>query len=63
MATLLDYKNVGFYVIANDARKYKQVINSFAEYENRYKFIANDLIRELYSAQINLKELRVDIGL
>ena len=63
MATLLDYKNVGFYVIANDAKKYNQVINSFSEYENRFKFIANDLIGELYSAEINLKELRIDIGL
>ena len=63
MATLLDYKNVGFYVIANDTKKYNQVINSFSEYENRFKFIANDLIGELYSAEINLKELRINIGL
>lgn len=63
MATLLDYKNVGFYVIANDAKKYNQVINSFSEYKNRFKFIANDLIGELYSAEINLKELRINIGL
>jgi len=63
MATLLDYKNVGFYVIANDSKKYKQVISSFSEYEERYKFIANDLLGELYSAEINLKELRMDIGL
>lgn len=63
MATLLDYKNAGFYVISNNAKKYKQVINSFSEYEDRYKFIANDLIGELYSAEINLKELRIEIGL
>ncbi len=63
MATLLDYKNVGFYVISNDGKKYKQVIRSFHEYVDRYKFIANDLIGELYSAEINLKELRTDIGL
>jgi len=63
MATLLDYKNVGCYVISNDAKKYKQVINSLSEYEERYKFIANDLIGELYSAELNLKELRIDIGL
>lgn len=63
MATLLDYKNVGFYVIANDAKKYNQVINSFSEYKNRFKFIVNDLIGELYSAEINLKELRINIGL
>lgn len=63
MATLMDYKNVGFYVIANDSKKYKQVINSFSEYEERYKFISNDLIGELYSAELNLKSLRIDIGL
>lgn len=63
MATLMDYKNVRFYVISNDAKKYKQVINSFSEYEERYKFIANDLISDLYSAELNLKELRFDIGL
>jgi hypothetical protein len=63
MATLLDYKNVCFYVISNDGKKYKQVIRSLHEYVDRYKFIANDLIGELYSAEINLKELRTDIGL
>jgi hypothetical protein len=63
LATLLDYKNVGFYVISNDPKKFRQVIKSFSEYEERYKFIANDLIGELYSAEINLKETRVEIGL
>jgi len=63
MATLIDYSNVGLYVIANDPKKFKQVISSFPETENRYKFVANDLLGDLYSAEINLKELRVDIGL
>ena len=63
MATLLDYSNVGLYVIANDSKKYSQVINSFTEYQERYKFIANDLVGELYSAELNLKQIRVDIGL
>ena len=63
MATLLDYKNVGFYVISNDARKYKQVISSFVEYQSRYKFLANNLVGELYSAELNLRELRKEIGL
>ncbi|MGB7582127.1 MAG: hypothetical protein WBL85_06745 [Sedimentisphaerales bacterium] len=63
MATLLDYKNVSFFVIANDSKKYKQVMNSFSEYESRYKFIANDFIDDLYSAELNLKELRIEIGL
>jgi len=63
MATLMDYSNVGLYVIANDSKKYSQVINTFTEYQNRYKFIANDLVGELYSAELNLKQLRIDIGL
>ena len=63
MATLIDYENVRFYIVSNDAKKYKQVISSFSEYEERYKFISNDLIGDLYSAELNLKELRIDIGL
>lgn len=63
MATLIDYLNVGLYVISNDPKKFKQVVSSFPETENRYKFVANDLLGELYSAEISLKELRVDIGL
>lgn len=63
MWTLIDYKNVNFYVIANDARKYKQVINSFNEYGDRFRFVANDLVGKLYSAELNLRELRVEIGL
>lgn len=63
MSTLIDYKNVNFYVIANDARKYKQVINSFNEYGDRFRFVANDLVGKLYSAELNLRELRVEIGL
>jgi len=63
MTTLIDYKNVCFYIISTEAKKYRQVIKSFSEYIDRYKFIAIDLIGELYSAEINLKELRIDIGL
>ena len=63
MVTLLDYQNVGFYVISNDAKKYKQVINSFSEYENRFKFIEKELISDLYAAELDFKKLRNDIGL
>jgi hypothetical protein len=63
MSTLIDYQNVGFYIISNDAKKYKQVINSFSEYKDRYKFIAYDLIGDLYSAEMNLKDLRIEIGI
>ncbi|OHB58017.1 MAG: hypothetical protein A2173_09470 [Planctomycetes bacterium RBG_13_44_8b] len=63
MATLMDYQNVGLFVISNDSKKYDQVINSFLEYRDRYKFIANELIDELYSAELGLEELRKEIGL
>jgi hypothetical protein len=63
MATLIDYANVGLYVIANDAKKFMQVISPFHEIANRYKFVPNDLLGELYAAEINLKELRIEIGL
>ena len=63
MATLLDYANVQLYVIANDSKKYTQVINSFTEYQERYRFIANNLVSELYSAELNLRGLRTNIGL
>lgn len=63
MATLIDYQNVGLFVISNDSKKYDQVLTSLSEFENRYRFIANDLIDELYSAELGLKELRKEIGL
>jgi len=63
MATLIDYKEVPLYVIANDSKKFTQVINSFSEYNDRYRFVSNNLIGDLYAAEMNLKELRIDIGL
>ena len=63
MATLLDYTNVNFYIIANDSRKYKQVLSSFIDISNRYKFIQTKILGDLYAAEKNLKDLRVEIGL
>lgn len=63
MATLIDYANVDLYVIANDARKFRQVLSSFREYSERYRFVANESLGQLYSAELNLQELRLDIGL
>jgi hypothetical protein len=63
MATLIDYSNVGLYVISNDSKKYNQVFNSLYENANRYKFIANESLGDLYAAELNLKELRYEIGL
>lgn len=63
MATLLDYNNVGLYVISNDKKKFKQVINSFSEHKDRYRFVENESLGQLYSAEMNLRELRYEIGL
>jgi hypothetical protein len=63
MATLVDYSNVGLYIISNDSKKYYQVLSSFYENANRYRFIANDSLGDLYAAEKNLRELRYEIGL
>jgi len=63
MATLIDYTNVGLYVISNDSKKYNQVMSSLYENYNRYHFIANESLGDLYAAEKNLKELRYEIGL
>lgn len=63
LATLIDYSNVKLYVIANDSKKYNQVINSLSEYKDRYRFVTNELVGELYSAEKNLKQLRINIGI
>jgi hypothetical protein len=63
LATLLDYSAVRLLVISDDKKKYNQAMNSFYENMNRYKHIQTDLIGESYSAELNLKELRIEIGL
>jgi hypothetical protein len=63
MATLIDYSNVGLYVISNDPKKYNQVFTSLYENANRYRFVANENLGDLYAAEKNLKELRYEIGL
>jgi hypothetical protein len=63
MATLIDYSDVGLYVISNDSKKYNQVMSSLYENCNRYHFVANDILGDLYAAEKNLKELRYEIGL
>lgn len=63
LATLIDYTNVKFYVISNDLRRYKQVMHSFSDYEQRYNHILTEYIGDLYAAELQLKELRYKIGL
>ncbi|MDR1895179.1 MAG: hypothetical protein LBR10_00120, partial [Prevotellaceae bacterium] len=63
LATLMDYSNVGLYVISNDSKKYRQVLSSHYENANRYHFVANENLGDLYAAEKNLKELKYEIGL
>ncbi|MGA7719772.1 MAG: hypothetical protein WCA84_01215 [Ignavibacteriaceae bacterium] len=63
MSTLLDYSNTQLFVISDDEKKYKKVINSLPLLTERYKHIRTDLISDLYSAELQLKELRYGIGL
>jgi hypothetical protein len=63
MATLIDYSNVSLYVVSNDSKKYNQVMTSLFENSNRYRFVANESLGDLYAAEKNLKELRYEIGL
>lgn len=63
MSTLIDYSNVSLFVNSNDQKKYNQVISTFPETKNRYKFIQNEDLGDLYSAELNLKQLRIEIGL
>ncbi len=63
MATLIDYANTRLYVISNENRKFQQVMGAFYELQSRYNHIETQLISELYSAEINLRDLRFTIGL
>jgi len=63
MATLIDYSNVNLYVISNDSKKFNQVLTSLYDNANRYRFVANENIGDLYAAEKNLKKLRYEVGL
>ncbi len=63
MATLFDYADVKMYIISHDSKKYSKVMSAFPEMTERYKFIKNESVGELYSAEINLRKLCFDIGL
>jgi hypothetical protein len=63
MATLLDYADTRLYVISDEAQKYDQVMNTFADFRPRYKHIPLHLVGELYAAELGLRELRTEIGL
>lgn len=63
LSTLLDYSQVGLYIISDTPEKFNQVIKTIPISEDRYKHIKSDSIGDLYSAEKNLKELRYSVGL
>lgn len=63
LATLIDYRHVKMFVISNDQKRYQQVMHSFADYSTRFSHVATDLLGDLYSAELNLKKLRIDVGI
>ena len=62
LSTLIDYQNVGLYIISDTPRKFEQVIDTL-DFHTRYNHIKSENIGDLYSAEKNLKELRFSIGL
>ena len=62
LSTLIEYQNVGLYIISDTQKKYEQVVETLDFYK-RYKHIKSESIGDLYSAEINLKQLKIDIGL
>jgi hypothetical protein len=62
LTTLIDYNNVGLYIISDTPKKFEQVIDTL-DFHHRYNHIKSENIGDLYSAEINLKELRYSIGL
>ncbi|MDQ3133097.1 MAG: hypothetical protein M3Q99_20395 [Acidobacteriota bacterium] len=62
LSTLIDYNNVGLYIISDTPKRFGQVIDTL-DFHNRYKHIKSENIGDLYSAEKNLKDLRYSVGL
>jgi hypothetical protein len=62
LSTLIEYHNVGLYIISDKPKKCEQVIDTL-DFHTRYNHIKSENIGDLYSAEKNLKELRYSIGL
>lgn len=63
MRTLLDYEGVKLYVVSSDEKKYKQAMETMPEHCDRYVYLPEDSLSELYSAEKSLVTLRKEIGL
>lgn len=62
LSTLIDYENVGLYIISDTPKKFEQVIKTL-DFHKRYNHLKSESIGDLYSAEKNLKELRISVGL
>jgi hypothetical protein len=62
LSTLIDYNDVGLYIISDTPKKFEQIIDTL-DFHTRYNHIKSENIGDLYSAEKNLKELRYSIGL
>lgn len=62
LSTLVDYNNVGLYIISDTPKKFEQVMNTL-DFHRRYNHIKPESIGDLYSAEKSLKELRYSVGL
>ncbi len=63
LGTLIDYANVNLYIISSDLKRFKQAMQSFIEFQNRYHYVPLEQLGDLYSAELHLKELRYKIGI
>ena len=63
LSTLLDYGDTKLYIISDNERKYKKIINTYPVKLEKYKHVKPALIGDLYSAELQLRELRYEIGL
>jgi hypothetical protein len=62
LATLREY-NTRLYIVSNDDKKFEQVSHSFPDIRSRYNFIIPDRVGLLYSAEINLIQMREEFNL
>ncbi len=63
LATLIDYANTRLFVISDDVKKYLQVLNTFSDFKPRYNHVPTNLVSDLYSAELGLRDLRETIGI
>ena len=62
MRTLLSYEGVKLCVVSSDEKKYKQAMETMPEHRDRYLYLPEDSLSELYSAEKSLDALRKGVG-